>query len=111
MEGKEYEGSFLIEKNSGWLFAATEPDWAATHLSFTHGSQRLEVPSTIARRIANPTDLSFTVDDRHPPDVIITLRGGVGVGCHTVRLYYTQGNLSRADADFHESRHPVSIYP
>ncbi len=110
MHGQEKE-RFPKTGKYGWLFTDSEPDWQATHLHFTDGSQRFDVPAMIVRQIAHPSELGFSVSRNTSSDLTISLFGGEGAGFHIVRLYYRDGIVRRAEADTAASFKPVSIYP
>lgn len=112
MHGTEKERVPKTGKYGGWLFCDSEPDWQATHLHFTDGSQRFDVPAMIVRKIAHPSELGFSVSRTTPSNFTISLSGGDGgAGGMTVRIYYRNGIVRRAEADTVASFDPISIYP
>ncbi|MBX3740095.1 MAG: hypothetical protein KF712_03820 [Akkermansiaceae bacterium] len=111
MHGKEKERFPKTGKYGGWLFNDSEPDWQATHLHFTDGSQRYDVPAMIVRKIAHPSKLDFSVSRNSPSSFTISLSGGNASGFHIVRLYYRNGTVRRAEADSVDSLKPIAIYP
>ncbi|WAC18123.1 hypothetical protein OVA24_12840 [Luteolibacter sp. SL250] len=111
MHGTEKERIPKTGRYGGWLFTDSEPDWQATHLHFTDGSQRFDVPAMIIRNIAHPSELDFSVSGNTPSNFTISLSGGDAAGFHIVRLYYRNGTVRRAEADTAASFKPISIYP
>jgi tRNA A58 N-methylase Trm61 len=94
-----------------YVFTDSDPEAVANDVTISAGSELLELPEKMSRRIAAPSSMrpiSHTINSGSG-DVVI--RGGDGAGAMTVTLSFSRGKLARAEVDTVASDIPKVVWP
>lgn len=100
-----------IGRSFDYVFTDSDPETVASDVTIYAGSERLELPEKMSKKIAAPNSMrpiSHTISSGSG-DVVI--RGGDGAGAMTVTLSFSRGKLTRAEADTVASYFPKVVWP
>ncbi len=98
-------------EESGYVFSGFDPDTVASDVTIAAGTETLQLPEKISRRIADPSSMRPMGHTISAGSGDVVIRGGDGGGAMTLTLSFRSGSLIRAEADTVASDTPWVVWP